>query len=140
MSTEATREFAATLSDDELAQVVSDLRQQAAELRQNVWCYEDVLRDRLISRNAKRLQGDKYLVKSSIKREIKWDQAAIAEAGWKAESEGKCDLFVKAFPPQYGCSIRNMNELLKHGGETAKAVEAAMAEVRERLELEISEL
>jgi hypothetical protein len=123
------------MSDDELAGLVVDLKGQASELRQTIWKAEDELRNRLLERNAKRLQGEKFLVKSSVKRDVKWDQAALVRAQDVADREGLVDLFRQAFPLKYDASIRNLNALLKFGGQTAEAIEAAKSEVNEKIEL-----
>jgi len=123
------------LDDDELAQLVVDLKEQASTLRQSIWRAEDEIRNRLLERNAKRIQGDRFLIKSSVKRDIKWDYEMIERAGEVAKSEGRDGLFGEAFPRAYGCSIRNLNALLKFGGKTAEAIEAAKTEVNEKVEL-----
>lgn len=128
------------MSDDELAEMVLSLKEQMADLRTTCWKAEDELRNRLMERNAKRLQGEKFLVKSSVKREIKWDQDGIARALLAADEEGKATLFARAFPLKYDCSVRNLNELLKFGGKTAEAIEAAKAEVNEKIELQLQPL
>ncbi len=123
------------LSVDELAQLIVDLKEQATTLRTSIWKAEDEIRNRLLEANAKRIQGEKFLVKSTIKRDIKWDQDGIARALLAADEEGKATLFAQAFPLKYDCSIRNLNTLLKHGGRTAEAIEAAKTEVNEKVEL-----
>jgi hypothetical protein len=123
------------MTDDELAELVVGLKEQANELRTTIWKCEGELRDRLIANNAKRLQGDKYLVKSSIKREIVWDQDKINDASEIARRQSLTDLFNRAFPLTYSPKLRELNELLKFGGETAGAIEAAKLETREKVEL-----
>ncbi len=123
------------MSDDELAEMVISLKEEMSTLRTTCWRAEDELRNRLIERNAKRLQGEKFLVKSSVKREIIWDQLALSKAQNVADAEGRVDLFRQAFPLKYDASIRNLNTLMKFGGKTAEAIEAAKSEVKERVEL-----
>ncbi len=128
------------MSDDELAGLAIDLKEQAFNLRQTIWAVEDELRNRLITNNAKRLQGTKYLVKSSVKREIVWDQDGIDRVGVKASEEGHSSLFFRAFPQVFAPRLRELNELLKFGGETARAIEAAKLEVKEKIELSFETL
>jgi ribosomal protein L29 len=123
------------MTDDDLAEMVLSLKEQMADLRTTCWRAEDELRNRLLERNAKRLQGEKFLVKSSVKRDVKWDQAALVRAQDVADREGLVDLFRQAFPLKYDASIRNLNALLKFGGQTAEAIEAAKSEVNEKIEL-----
>jgi hypothetical protein len=123
------------MSDDELAELVVGLKEQANELRTTIWKCEDELRNRLIVNNAKRLQGEKYLVKSSVKREIRWNDLAIVSACNIASIEGHRELFMRAFPLVYAPKVRELNELLKFGGKTAEAIEAAKIETREKVEL-----
>ena len=122
-------------SDDELAQLVVDLKEQASTLRQSIWRAEDEIRNRLLERNAKRIQGDRYLIKSSVKREIRWDDARIARACDAARDEGHHELFIKAFPLVYAPRLREVNELLKYGGATATLIDEAKSEVNEKVEL-----
>jgi hypothetical protein len=123
------------MSDDELAEMVISLKEEMSTLRTTCWRAEDELRNRLIERNAKRLQGEKFLVKSSVKREIKWNDDLLDLAAKTAGEEGVRHLFDRAFPLVHSPSIRNLNELLKFGGKTAEAVEAAKSEVNEKIEL-----
>ena len=123
------------LSDDELAGLVVDLKEQAANLRTTIWRAEDEIRNRLLERSAKRIQGDRFLIKSSVKRDIKWDQDGLRNAWEVAKAEGKHGYFLEAFPLKYDCKVRELNSLLKFGGQTAEAIEAAKAEVNEKVEL-----
>jgi len=134
------REFYKTLDTDGLAQVVYDLKEQAGELRQTIWAAEDELRDRLAANEASVLLGKRYRVKCSVKRETIWDQGMLSAAGLVAITQGAGELFGKAFPTKYDCSVRNLNALMKLGGATAKAIEAARAEVREKIEVKVEEL
>jgi len=128
------------MSDDELAELVVSLKEQATDLRMTIWKCEDELRNRLVSNNAKRLQGEKYLVKSSIKREIRWLDDAIRSAEEVAFAEGRMELFRQAFPLVYAPRLRELNELLKFGGDTARAIEAAKLETKEKVELQFEPL
>ncbi len=67
------REFYKGATDDCLSGVLLGLKEKAAELRQEIWYAEDELRDRLIGRNATVILAENYRVKSSVKREVKWD-------------------------------------------------------------------
>lgn len=123
------------LDDDELAALVVDLKEQASNLRQTIWRAEDEIRNRLLERSAKRIQGDRYLIKSSVKRDIKWNDASLDLTAKVAEQEGVKHLFDRAFPLVYSPKIRELNELLKFGGETAKSIELSKSEVNEKIEL-----
>jgi len=129
-----------SFSDDDLAAMILSLKEQATDIRTAIWRAEDELRNRLITNNAKRLQGQKYLIKSTVDREIKWDHDAIVAAGAIAQTEGRADLFRKAFPTVFAPKIRELNELLKFGGKTAEAIEAAKLEVKEKVKLDFEEV
>jgi hypothetical protein len=128
------------MSDDELAEMVISLKEEMSTLRTTCWRAEDELRNRLIERNAKRLQGEKFLVKSSVKREIKWLDDVIEGVRQAANAEGHLDLFCDAFPKVYAPRIREVNELVKFGGKTAELIEAAKGQVNEKVELQFQPL
>lgn len=128
------------MSEDELADCALAMKESIATARDTLARCENELKHRLEANGAKRLQGKRFLVKSTLRREIKWDQEKLEDVLCAAIREDHSDLFNEAFPLTYGCSIRKLNELLKYGGATAEAIEAAKAEVKETLTLEYEPL
>jgi hypothetical protein len=127
--------FYRAMSTDELASTALQLKEQMDGLRTVLWFIEDELRDRLTANNAKHLMGDAFRVKSSLKRNIVFDQAALGRARQEALIAGHRDLFDRAFPLKFDCSVANMNTLLKLGGKTAEAIESAKVSVSEKVYL-----
>ncbi len=134
------REFYKGMTDEDLSEQLVAAKEHAATLRQEVWYVEDEIRDRLLQRNATVILAGKWKVKSSVKREVKWDQSALAAAACVSLVQGVGEEFHRSFPLEYGCSVRNLNALLKLGGATAQAIEAARGEVTEKVTITVEAL
>lgn len=134
---ESPREFYTRLSDDELAAGLAAIKEEAVLLRQQIWYFEDELRDRFTARGASVILAGEYKVKASTKREMTWDQGLLGGCAMIAGSEGLKEEFAAAFPRKYDCSVRGLNYILKLGGPLAKAIEAARVEVKEKLEIKV---
>lgn len=130
------------MSEDDLADLALAMKESISTARDTLYRCEDELRRRLTDNNAKRLQGTRFLVKSTLRREIKWDQDRLLSAALVAASAGRmvAGLFDEAFPLKRECRVAKLNELLKFGGKTAEAIEAAKAEVKETTLLEYEAL
>jgi uncharacterized small protein (DUF1192 family) len=127
-------------ADDELAAQHEGLKDGIRALREELWKVEAELARRLASRQARTILGKEFKVRTSNKREIVWDQFKLGDARYTAVDNGLEDLFDKSFPLKRECSVRNLNELLKLGGKTAEAIEAAKLEVKERQEFIVERL
>lgn len=134
------RELYTRMSTDDLVATILELKEQINSIKLPLDYCEAELRDRLVRNNAKHLMGEAYRVKTVLKRDIVWDQDALRLALEVAEGEGRCPSFHKAFPQKFDCSVVNLNALLKLGGKTVEAIEAAKVETKEKVYLSYDRL
>jgi hypothetical protein len=134
------RDIYKTFSTDDLATTILSLKEQIDSIKTVLYYCEDELRDRLTANNAKHLLGEAYRIKSSVKRDITWDQSALRRAMSIAKEENRDLQFLAAFPTKFEPSIIKLNALLKLGGKTAEAIEAARLETKEKVYLSYDRL
>lgn len=127
-------------STDELAEHALAIKEAMRTLREEYWKIEQEILNRLTVMNAKVLEASEYRVRSSVKRDYKYDQEALSNAFSVASAEGLGNLFNRAFKVERKVSLRGLDELLKRGGKTKEAVEAAQREANERTELVFEKL
>jgi hypothetical protein len=83
------RDIYKTFSTDDLATTILSLKEQIDSIKTVLYYCEDELRDRLTANNAKHLLGEAYRIKSSVKRDITWDQSALRRAMSIAKEENR---------------------------------------------------